>query len=214
MFVCLSSEREGQPAGTTRTTNTTPCLFVCLQHARVNLPYNTYLHDSRVTLYGGVLQGVHTLNVSLDGVFTIYPPARLNTSSSSSSSSPSSSKELRLNSIVVLDGGRLEFTGSTEDADAMTIVLDGGLVVQGGGVLSANDLHVRGQSSGVVVSLKALECYRGRSFIYLILFLSQGLFFLPFFFLPGFKIQDFLWIPLQCLTPSQSRRIISGRLLP
>ena len=79
----------------------------------MNLPYNTYLHDSRVTLYGGVLQGIHTLNISLDGVFTIYPPARLNTSSHGSLVS----KELRLNSIIILDGGRFEFTGTTEDLD-------------------------------------------------------------------------------------------------
>ena len=121
---------------------------VAVQNGTVNLPYNTYLHDSRVTVYGGVLQGIHTLNISLDGVFTIYPPARRNTSHGSLVS-----KELHLNSIIILDGGRFEFTGTTEDRDKLDIVLGGGLVVQGGGVMSGNYLNISGKEMTFVLAL-------------------------------------------------------------
>lgn len=109
------------------------------QNATVNLPYETYLHNSRVTLYGGVLQGIHTLNISLDGVFTIYPPARINNSDSPGS------KMIHFNSLSILDGGRFEFNGSAEENDDINIVLDGELAIQGGGIMSGNKMNITGE---------------------------------------------------------------------
>ncbi|KAL8620488.1 hypothetical protein ACOMHN_056880 [Nucella lapillus] len=125
------------------------------QNGTVNLPYNTYLHQSRVTLYGGVLQGVHTLNLSLGGVFTIYPPARLN-----ASGGQQGAKELRLNSMVILDGGRFEFTGLTHSHDTLSVVLEGGLVVHGGGVMTGNNIHV--SAVNITVEAEGLINARGR----------------------------------------------------
>ena len=42
----------------------------------MNLPYETYLKDSVVTLYGGVVSGIHTLNISLGGAFIAHPKAK------------------------------------------------------------------------------------------------------------------------------------------
>ena len=101
----------------------------------MNLPFDTYLRDSVVTLYGGVLRGVHSLNVSLGGAFIAYPRAALNSGQRS---------HFRLHSVTVLDGGRFEYRGRAADADALVIELDGDFTVRGGGFVTANKLLLTG----------------------------------------------------------------------
>ena len=105
------------------------------QHGTVNLPYDTYLMDSVVTLYGGILRGVETLNISLDGSFIAYPPAQLG------SDEPS---VYNLNSITVLDGGLFKYIGYTEAGDGLIVNLDGGFAVRGGGLVEVNKLTLSG----------------------------------------------------------------------
>ena len=105
----------------------------------MNLPFDTYLRDCRVTLYGGILRGVETLNISLDGSFTIYPPARLNNSAGTTDN------EFTLNSITVLDGGAFRYMGVAEDDNQMNVILNGSLHVLGGGEFHANNLNLQGK---------------------------------------------------------------------
>ena len=108
---------------------------VIFQNGTVNLPYDTFLKDCTVTLYGGVLRGVHTLNISLGGSFIAYPPAALG------SGEPS---HFNLDSISILDGGVFRYEGHAEQEDAVVISLDGSLVVHGGGQLIGNKITVKG----------------------------------------------------------------------
>ncbi|KAK3576663.1 hypothetical protein CHS0354_004948 [Potamilus streckersoni] len=110
--------------------------IVLYEEASVNLPYDTYLRDSSVILYGGILESLNTLNISLNGAFILYPPARLNKTQSDRSST------LYLNSISILDGGVFRYEGTPQNNDELRIVLDGGLVIRGGGELHANKLHL------------------------------------------------------------------------
>ena len=106
------------------------------QDGAVNLPHDTYLHDCVVTLYGGTLSGVHTLNISLDGAFIIHPKAKLDSGTES---------VFNLNSITVLDGGVMRYEGVTAQNDGLVVNLEGGLVVQGGGVIEGNNIKVKGE---------------------------------------------------------------------
>ncbi len=103
----------------------------------MNLPYETYLKHSIVTLYGGLLRGLKVLNVSLGGEFIVYPPTKLD------SDTPS---VLNLNSITVLDGGTLLYQGTVDDWDTLYINLEAGLLVTGGGTVTANRLNVNGKT--------------------------------------------------------------------
>ncbi|CAH1775844.1 unnamed protein product, partial [Owenia fusiformis] len=100
--------------------------------AKINLPFETYLKDSRVILYGGELLGLKKLNVSLNGEFIAYPEARLFADYDS---------EFNLESIEVLDGGILGFEGTAAAEDVMTMSLDA-LIVRGGGLFYANKLDL------------------------------------------------------------------------
>ena len=99
------------------------------------MPYDTFLKDCTVTLYGGVLRGVHTLSISLGGSFIAYPPAALDSGESS---------HFNLDSISILDGGVFRYEGRTEQEDAVVISLDGSLVVHGGGQMFGNKITVKG----------------------------------------------------------------------
>lgn len=45
-----------------------------------------------------------------------------------------------------------EFTGIAEDSDELNITLDGGLVIQGGGIMRGNKLSVSGLSLAIYFS--------------------------------------------------------------
>lgn len=90
---------------------------------------------------GGLLKGVQKLNISLDGLFTVYPPARLQEHSS----------RFEMNSITILDGGKFMFMGKAEDENKLEVILDGGLHVQGGGELEANYIHIEGNHMEVII---------------------------------------------------------------
>ena len=104
----------------------------------MNLPYDTYLQDCRITLYGGILRGVATLNISLDGSFTVYPPARLN-------NSHSNSHDFVMDSITILDGGLFSFVGTAEGNNKLNVTLTGSLHIQGGGEFRTNNIYLQGQ---------------------------------------------------------------------
>ena len=110
--------------------------YAVFQNSTVNLPSDTFLKDCTVTLFGGVLRGVHTLNISLGGAFIAYPLAALD------SGEPS---HFKLDSISVLDGGLFKYEGHSEEGDAVVISLDGSLIVHGGGQLTGNKITVKGQ---------------------------------------------------------------------
>ena len=103
------------------------------------MPFDTYLKDCRVTLYGGLLRGVETLNISLAGAFTVYPSVKHNATSVTEESSFS------LNSITILDGGLFDYKGDAEHDNKLNIHLDGGLHIRGGGIFKVNNLYLEGQ---------------------------------------------------------------------
>lgn len=109
----------------------------------MNLPYDTYLRDCRITLYGGLLRGVATLNISLDGSFTVYPPARLN-------NSLSSRNDFVMDSITILDGGVFKFMGTAEENNGLNVTLTGSLHIQGGGEFRTNNIYLQGQGQRIV----------------------------------------------------------------
>ncbi|XP_033745591.1 uncharacterized protein LOC117331105 [Pecten maximus] len=121
------------------------------ENATVNLPYETFLLDCRVILYGGVLQGVEKLNISMDGSFTIYPPAQLGYS-----------QKVVLNSIDILDGGFFNFQGNAENDSLIEIILDGGFHVHGGGEMQANNLVLR--AVNITVDADGLVNSSGRGY--------------------------------------------------
>ena len=100
------------------------------------MPTETYLLNSVITLYGGILRGLKTLNISLGGAFIAYPKAALDSGVES---------YFHLDSITILDGGLFKYEGKANDGDALTVELDGGLVVQGGAQVIANKLTLKGQ---------------------------------------------------------------------
>lgn len=94
-------------------------------------------------MYGGLLRGVATLNISLDGSFTVYPPARLN-------NSLSSRNDFVMDSITILDGGVLKFMGTAEENNRLNVTLTGSLHIQGGGEFRTNNIYLQGQGQGIV----------------------------------------------------------------
>ena len=108
--------------------------FLHLQEASVNLPIDTYLKDSSVADYGGVLAGVETLNISLGGAFHSYPPA-----------DHSPVVYDFLNTISILDGGLFEFHGTAADSDLLNIHMNGSLMIRGGGEMIVNNLELYGR---------------------------------------------------------------------
>ena len=55
----------------------TMILFLSSKDAKVNLPYDTFLFNAVITLYGGELLGMKRVRISLNGAFTVYPPAQI-----------------------------------------------------------------------------------------------------------------------------------------
>ena len=104
-----------------------------LQNASANLPIDTYLKDSTVADYGGILAGIQTLNISLGGAFRSYPPA-----------DHSAVVYDFLNTISVLDGGVFQFYGTAADGDLLNIVMNGSLMIRGGGEMIVNNLELYG----------------------------------------------------------------------
>ena len=91
-----------------------------------------------MTLYGGLLRGVETLNISLDGAFTVYPPVKHNATSTTEESTFS------LNSITILDGGLFDYKGDADNDNKLNILLDGSLHIRGGGIFKVNSLYLEG----------------------------------------------------------------------
>ena len=89
-----------------------------------------------MTLLGGVLRGMETLDISLGGAFTAYPAAKLGSAEAS---------VFNLDSITVLDGGIFKYMGNTDNGDELTLSLAGDFEVQGGGTVEVNKLKLTGQ---------------------------------------------------------------------
>jgi len=123
-----------------------------LQGGTVNLPFDSYLKDCRVTLYGGLLKGVETLNISLDGTFTVYPPVKHNASSSTEESTFS------MNSITILDGGLFDYKGDTANDNKLNIFLDGSLHIRGGGIFQVNSLYLEGKNEECTLFYLDIKC--------------------------------------------------------
>ena len=107
--------------------------YLVSQNASVNLPVDTYLKDSVVADYGGILASVETLDISLGGAFRSYPPA---------DHSPVIYDFF--NTISILDGGVFEFFGTAADGDLLNIQLNGSLMIRGGGEMIVNNLELYG----------------------------------------------------------------------
>ena len=98
------------------------------------MPVDTYLKDSSVADYGGILAGVETLNISKGGAFHSYPPT-----------DHSAVVYDFLNTISILDGGLFEFHGTAADGDLLNIHMNGSLMIRGGGEMIVNNLELYGE---------------------------------------------------------------------
>ena len=108
------------------------------QGGTVNLPYDTYLRDCRISLYGGTVQGLQALNISLDGAFYVYPPEKEN------EGDVIPVNEFELDSITILDGGVFEFFGEPDNDNKLDIKLNGSLTINGGGEFRTNNMYLEG----------------------------------------------------------------------
>ena len=106
-----------------------------LQNATVNLPAETFLRGSSVTLYGGVLRGVESVIMSLGGSLIIHPQAKLD------SDIPSA---FNLKAIKIHDGGLLAYKGDSNNGDTLSVQLQNHLIVHGGGRVEFNSMSVTG----------------------------------------------------------------------
>ncbi|KAI8479533.1 hypothetical protein Bbelb_427230 [Branchiostoma belcheri] len=104
------------------------------QNGTLGLPHHTYLQDTTLTLYGGKLLGVQTLNISLDGKLDIKATSKINTETPGT---------LVLNSITVLNGGVLSYLEGPEDEAGLMVQLDGSFTVRGGAEVAANKLYIK-----------------------------------------------------------------------
>lgn len=104
----------------------------------MNLPFDTYLRDCRISLYGGTVQGLQKMNISLDGAFYVYPKEKEN------ENDVMEPNVFELDSIAILDGGLFEYFGEAVNDNKLDITLNGSLSINGGGEFRANNMYLEG----------------------------------------------------------------------
>ncbi|XP_071498055.1 uncharacterized protein [Diadema antillarum] len=114
-------------------TSRIPFSVAVYQNGTAHLPPISLFQEVDLTLLGGSVEGVATLEIGKNALLTFDPMACVNAEAAS---------EMYLDSLLVLGGGALEFTGSVSANQELHMTLDGKLLVRGGGVMRANKLSV------------------------------------------------------------------------
>lgn len=108
------------------------------QNAKVNMPYDTYLRDATIKLYGGRVIGLQRMDISLGGEFHMHPNARINSLTAS---------EMKIEHLTVMDGGLFRYEGKAEDDDSLQAEVAEDFNVRGGGELYISKMVMHGKSS-------------------------------------------------------------------
>ena len=110
----------------------------------VRLPVHSVFQGVDLTLDGGKLEQVLHFEIGKNARLTFSPSAGIN------SDQPS---EVILDSLLVLGGGEVVFTGDVVDGDEMRMVFSESLVVRGGGLIEGNKLNITGKSFWLYMSV-------------------------------------------------------------
>lgn len=108
------------------------------ENSEVNLPQTTFLRDANITMFGGTVNGIENVDVSLNGGFHLYPEARIYSDTRS---------VVNLNRIEVMDGGVFSYRGLAADEDALTLNVNTSFIVRGGGHVYCNKMTLTCKSS-------------------------------------------------------------------
>ena len=103
----------------------------------VRLPLHSIFQGVDLYLSGGKVEQVNDLEIGKHSQLTFSPTAGVNTDEPS---------KITLDSLLILGGGSMEFTGSTANDDEMRMTLFERLVVRGGGLIQGNKLNITGES--------------------------------------------------------------------